>query len=154
VKKIELVTKVDGKTGKIVSPSAEGLRDALLGHFGGQFVKITIQGEPKDIQGWRRQLYLTQYLPATVQALRDMGNADKDPFNQDDLLDANNFWGLEILGGHEIKNALGQKILLPKNPLRLSDRDFAGFLEKVKKKMGDLFGINGDTWTKEEANWQ
>lgn len=94
-----------------------------------------------------------QILPAFVQGLRKMGN-QVDPHNTEHLNSANDYLAATILGEHEEENAIGQKVTIANDPGKLSDRDYAIFIEKCQAEIFNLFGVQIQELKKEAQEWE
>lgn len=97
--------------------------------------------------------YKFQILPAFVQGLRKLGN-QVDPHNVEHLESANDYLSRTILGEHEEENAIGQKLKIANDPEKLSDRDYAIFVEKCQAEIFRLFGFQVAAFQREEAKWE
>lgn len=152
LKRIKFQTSIDGR-GNYSSQTAEQLKEALAAHFGGCLVEIAITGVPKQPENWRRMYYKLQILPAFVHGLRSLGN-DVYPHNVEHLDSANNYLSRTILGEHEETNAIGQKLKIANDPEKLSDRDYAIFVEKCQAEIFKLFGVQVQELKKEAEKWE
>ena len=151
-KQIKFSATVDGR-GQLPKQTQELLQQALAAHFGGGLVQIIITGVPKQPESWRRMYYKFQILPAFVQGLRKMGN-QVDPHNVEHLESANDYLSRTILGEHEEENAIGQKLKIANDPEKLSDRDYAIFVEKCQAEIFKLFGVQIQELKKEAEKWE
>jgi hypothetical protein len=152
LKRIKFQTSIDGR-GNYSVQTAEQLKEALAAHFGGCLVEITITGVPKQPENWRRMYYKCQILPAFVHGLRSLGN-DVDPHNVEHLESANDYLSRTILGEHEEENAIGQKLKIANDQEKLSDRDYAIFVEKCQAEIFKLFGVQIQELKKEAEKWE
>lgn len=152
-KKVEFYVKI-GADGRINGPTASIVRSTLAGHYCNRIVKMTIEGGTSEIQPAKRAFYRTQLLPCFVDMVRQEGRG-VDPTDEAELSKANLFFGESILGYEkETENSIGQTIKKAKNPYDLSDRDFAGFLEKAIDLLKDTFGVDAIYWRKEAQDWK
>ena len=151
-KRIKFSATVDGR-GHLSKQTQDLLQQALAAQFGGGLVEITITGVPRQPESFRRMYYRTQILPAFVQGLRNIGN-QVDPHNMEHLESANDYLSRTILGEHEEENAIGQKIKVANDPEKLSDRDYAIFVEKCQGEIFSLFGVPIQELKAEAQKWE
>lgn len=151
-KQIKFSTSVNYK-GRLPSHIQQQLDDAIAAHFGGGLVEITIRGVPRQPENWRRMYYKLQILPAFVHGLRSLGN-EVDAQNMEHLDSANDYLSRTILGEHEEENAICQKLKIANDPEKLSDRDYAIFVEKAEAEIFRLFGVQVATLQEEKKKWE
>jgi hypothetical protein len=151
-KQIKFSSTVNYK-GHLPSHIQQQLDDAIAAHFGGGLVEITIRGVPRQPENWRRMYYKLTILPAFVYGLQKLGNA-VDPHNVEHLDSADDYLSRTILGEHEEENAICQKLKIANDPEKLSDRDYAIFVEKAEAEISRLFGVQVATLQEEKKKWE
>lgn len=97
--------------------------------------------------------YKLNILPAFVYGLQKLGN-NVDPHNLEHLDSANDYLSRTILGEHEETNAIGQTLKIANDPEKLSDRDYAIFVEKAEAEIFRLFGVQVATLQEEKKKWE
>ncbi len=152
LKRLKFQASIDGR-GNLPAQTVEQLKEALSAHFGGCIVEITVTGVPKQPETWRKMYYKFQILPAFVHGLRASGN-QVDPHNFEHLQSANDYLSRTILGEHEEENAIGQKLEIANDPEKLSDRDYAIFINQAEAEIVRLFGFNVEALQKEREKWE
>lgn len=152
-KVLEFIVEIQ-PSGRLGSPAAEVVRSSLAGHFGGRYVRFKVEGIVNEVSLTKKAFYRSQFLPCFLDAMRQATGEEFDPLDVEDQNELNLSLGGKLLGYEEgFKNIAGEFIQLPKNPERLSDREFGVFLRKAIQAFKTAFGVDVITWEIESNRW-